>query len=117
FAPEHVVELVNELGVAIVDSKLDRCLQSAQLPGQVSGLLSHPGTVGMGGAVGVENAAAGDLQEDQDVESPQQHGVDGEEVAGQNRSGVGGEKLGPSRAIAARCRRHAMATKDAADGG
>src|SRR5206468_7498880 len=83
---------------------------------QVSGLLSHPGTVGMGGAVGVENAAAGDLQEDQDVESPQQHGVDGEEVAGQNRSGVGGEKLGPSRAIAARCRRQAMATKDAADG-
>jgi len=30
---------------------------------------------------------------------------------------VGGEKLGPSRAIAARCRRNAMAAKNGADGG
>src|SRR5713226_8082392 len=71
----------------------------------------------MGGAVGVENAAAADLQEDEHVESPKQHRVDGEEVAGQDRSGVSGEKLRPRRTIAARCRRNAMTAQDAADGG
>src|SRR5439155_25704409 len=113
---EHVIELVDELGIAIVDGELDWSLKLVQLPGQVPCLLSDPGGIGMGGAVGVENAAARDLQEDEHVESPKQHRVDGEEVAGQDRSGVGGEKLGPSRTIAARCRRHAMTAQDAADG-
>src|SRR2546428_4409082 len=57
-------------------------LKLVQLPGQVPGLLSDPGGIGMGGAVGVENAAAADLQADEHVESPKQHRVDGEEVAG-----------------------------------
>src|SRR6266566_4852341 len=104
----HLIELVDELGIPIMDSEPDWSLQLVQLPGQVSGLLSDPGGVGMGGAVGVENAAAADLHEDQHVEGPKQHRVDGKEVAGKDRSGVSGEKLRPSRTIAARCRRNAM---------
>lgn len=72
-------------------------------------------TVGMGGAVGVENAATGDLQEDQHVEGSKQHRVDSEEVAGQDRLAVSVEKLRPSRTIAAGCGR--KSTKDAANGG
>src|SRR6266705_5343767 len=116
FAAEYLIELVDELGIPIMDGEPDWSLQLVQLPGQVSGLLSDPGAVGMSGAVGVENAAAADLQEDDHVESPKQHRVDGEEVAGQDRSGVSGEKLRPSRTIAARCRRNAMTAQDAADG-
>src|SRR5712692_5065074 len=114
---KHVIELVDELGVAIMDGKLDRSFELVHLPAQVSGLLSDPGGVGMGGAVGVENAAAADLQQDEHVESPKQHGVDGEKVAGKDRSGVSREKLRPRRTIAARCRRNAMTAQDAADGG
>src|SRR6266581_4493841 len=93
FAAEHLIELVDELG--IMDGEPDWSLELVQLPGQVSGLLSDPGAVGMSGAVGVENAAAADLQEDEHIESPKQHRVDGEEVAGQDCSGVSGEKLRP----------------------
>src|SRR2546426_11855753 len=117
FAAQHMIELVDELGIPIMDGDPDWSLQLVQLPGQVSGLLRDPGGVGMGGAVGVENAAAADLQEDEHVESPKEHRVDGEEVAGQDRSGMSGEKLRPRRTIAARCRRNAMTAQDAADGG
>src|SRR6266581_7039442 len=117
FAAEYLIELVDELGIAIMDGEPDWSLQLVQLPGQVPGLLSDPGGVWMGGAVGVENAAAADVQEDEHVESPKQHRVNREEVAGKDRSGVSGEKLRPSRAIATRCRRNAMTTQDAPDGG
>ena len=117
FAAEHMIELVDELGIPIMDGELDWSLELVQLPGQVSSLLRDPGGIGMGSAVGVENAAAGDLHEYQHVEGPKQHRVDCEEVAGQGSSGVGAEELRPSGALAARCRRNAMAAKDAADGG
>ena len=61
---EHLVELVDELGISVVDSELDRALAFAELPGQISGLLCDPRAVGMGGAVGVEDAATRYLQED-----------------------------------------------------
>ncbi len=68
FAAEHLIELIDKLCISVVDGKLERSLELVQLPAQVSGLLSDPGAVGMGGAVGVENAPAGDLQEDEHVE-------------------------------------------------
>ena len=40
---EHVIELVDELGIAIVDGELDWSLKLVQLPGQVPCLLSDPG--------------------------------------------------------------------------
>jgi hypothetical protein len=58
FAAEHLIELVDELGIPIIDREPNWRLESIQLPTQVSGLLSDPSGVGMGGAVGVENAAA-----------------------------------------------------------
>ena len=56
-----------------------------------------------------------DLQENQHVQRPQHHRIDGEEVAGQDRAGMGGQELGPGWPVSTRCRRHAMATTDAAD--
>ena len=82
FALKHSIEFVDELGISIVNGKLDRSLEVVQLPAQVRCLLGHPGRVGMGRAVDVEDAPAVDLQEDQDVQRPEQHRVDGEEGAG-----------------------------------
>src|SRR6266700_2242351 len=117
FPAEHLIELVDEFGIPIMDGEPHWCVKLVQLPAQVPRLLSDPSGVGMGGAVGVENAAAADLQEDEHVESPKQHRVDSEEVAGKDRSGVSGEKLRPGQTIAARCWRNAMTAQDAADGG
>ena len=68
FRAEHLVELVDELAVAVMDEELDRVLQLAQLPGHVPSLLGHPDRVGMIGAVGVKDAAAMDLEKDQYVQ-------------------------------------------------
>jgi len=71
----------------------------------------------MGGAVGVENAAAGNLEEDEHVE------VRSRTVSTVKKSQArvaiawalrNWAQVGPS---ASWCRRHAMATEDAADGG
>jgi hypothetical protein len=117
FAGENLIELVDELGVPIMDGQPDGSLELVQLPAQVPCLLSDPGGVGMGGAICVQNAPTGDLHEDQHVESLKQHSVDGEEVVRNDRSGVGAEKLRPGRSIAARCGRNPMPAKYASDGG
>src|SRR3989442_115160 len=39
FAAEYLIELVDELGIPIMDGEPDWSLQLVQLPGQVSGLL------------------------------------------------------------------------------
>ncbi len=86
---EHLVELVDELGISVVDRELNRALESAELPGQISGLLCDPRAVGMGGAVDIEDAATRYLQEDEYIERAKQNGVDSEKVTGQDGSGVG----------------------------
>jgi hypothetical protein len=116
-AAEHLIELVDKLGISVVDGKSDWSLDLVQLLAQVSCLLRYPGRVGMGGAVGAEDAPTADLEKDQYVESAKKHYVDSEEVAGQDRAGVGAEELRPGRAIAARCWRNPMPAKDTADGG
>jgi hypothetical protein len=55
------------------------------------------------------------LDEEEHVEAPQQHRVDGEEIAGQHRRRLASEKLGPRRAGAPRRGIDAMATKNGPD--
>jgi hypothetical protein len=56
----------------------------------------------MGGDPGEVHAAAAVLDDDEDVEAAQDHGVDVTEIQGQDRVGLGGQELasgrpGPSR--------------------
>jgi|SRR5579872_4784690 len=111
-AAKHLVELIDELGVAIVDGELQRSLETRQFPGQIADLLSDPGRVGVCGAVGVEDAPAMDLHEYDHVERLEYGGVDGEEVTGQDGTGLGGQKLGPARSLASRGRRHPLPPKN-----
>jgi hypothetical protein len=58
---------------------------------QVTGLLGNPRSREVGGNAGDVDLAGGDLQEEQDVDPFEEHGIDGEEVAGQDGAGLGGE--------------------------
>jgi hypothetical protein len=64
---------------------------------QVPGLLGDPGAGRMGGHPDDVDLAGGDLDEEQHVDPFEQHGVDGEEVAGQHRVRLRGEELFPGR--------------------
>ena len=117
FGPKDLVEVVDEFGVTIVDREPNPNVEPAQLPGQVARLLGHPRRVGMEAAVGVQDSTAVDLHEDQHVESPKQDRVDGEEVAGHDRSGMRLQELRPAGSLAARSWRHAVAAENASDCG
>lgn len=58
-----------------------------------------------------------DLDEYQDLESPEQDRVVGEEVAGHDRSGMRLQELGPSGSLAARSWRHPVTAQNTADCG
>jgi len=68
---------------------------------EVSGLLGDPGPVGCAVTPAEVHAAGGQFDEEQHVDPLQQHGVDGEEVTGQDRLGLCGEELLPGRPASA----------------
>ncbi len=95
FSAQHPIEVVNELAIAVVDEELDRRLEPVKRPGQVPGLLGHPGRIRVGSTAGVEHSSAMDLNEDEDVQRLQQDCVDGEEIAGEDRAGMGAQEFSP----------------------
>src|SRR5258706_3380377 len=56
---------------------------------QVPCLLRHPGAAGMGGDAEDVDLAGGELDEEQDIDPFEEHGVNREEVTRQDRSGLG----------------------------
>jgi Alpha/beta hydrolase family len=71
---------------------------------QVARLLGHPAAIRVGRYPGQVNAAGRQLNEEQDVETLPEEGVDGEEVALENARRLLAEKLRPARLDALRCR-------------
>ena len=86
---EHGVERAGELACAIPDQELDGSRALAQVHQEVTRRLRRPRAVGMGGDAGQVNAPGAVLDDDQDVEAPQQHGVYVDEVDGENAVGLG----------------------------
>jgi hypothetical protein len=74
---EHHVEGGSELAVSVADQEPDLFATLAELPQEVAGLLGYPGDGGMGGDPGEVHAAAAVLDHDEDVETTQEHGIDG----------------------------------------
>jgi len=62
---------------------------------QVTGLLSHPRTRRMGGDPGQVHAPGPVLDEEQHVQTAQEHGIDVEEVRGEDRRGLPGQERPP----------------------
>jgi len=64
---------------------------------EITGGLGGPGAVGAGGDAGQVRASGAVLDDDQGVDTPEQHGVDVHEVGGQDAAGLGGQELLPGR--------------------
>jgi len=83
---------------------------------EVAGLLDCPLSGGMFGDAAEVHPAGAVLDEHQDIQSVQQHGVHVQEVDGEDPGGLGVQELAPRRARATRCRVDARGMQDLPDG-
>jgi hypothetical protein len=94
--PEHLVEDWAESFVPVMNQIADRFTVAFTGLGQLPGDLGAPG--GIGGAVGHpsdEDLPRVQVHEEEDVESLQADGLDGEEVTGDDRRGLGTHEVTP----------------------
>ena len=96
-AREHGVEGGGELAVPVADQESEPVGAVVEVHEQVAGLLGDPGPGRMVSDPGDVHAAAPVLDHDQDVETPQEEGVDVGEVDREDRLGLGGQELLPGR--------------------
>ncbi len=97
--------------------KLDVLEPLAEGEGEVAGLLGRPLAGGVGGDTSQMHPAGAVLDEHEDVQSLQQHGVHVEEVDGEDSGGLGVQELPPGRTRAAWRRIDARIAQDLPDGG
>ena len=109
---EDGVERGGEQSVPVADEVAQRLDPLTQVEEQVAGLLGHPFTGWVGGHPGQVHSPVGDFDEDQDVQPAQQHRLDGEEVAGDDAVGLGGEELPPARPVPPWRRVHTSVVQD-----
>src|SRR6266508_2902117 len=102
---EHVDALAGE-------HRIERGGASVEVHQQIPCLLGDPGTGRVGGDPGDVDLARADLDEEQHVDPFKEHGVDGEEVAGQDRVRLRGEELFPGGPGTAWCRVDASPVED-----
>ncbi len=92
---EHLVERSCELVVAIVDQKPDRLRPLNERLDDVPRLLGGPLPGGVRGDSGELHAPGGQLDEHECIEATEQHGVDGEEIAGDDPVGLCAQERAP----------------------
>ena len=69
-----------------------------ECPGDLGGLLGEPGAGGVGGAAGEVDAAASQLDEEENVEAVERDRLDGEEVEGEDAPGLLAQERLPAEA-------------------
>ena len=94
-----------ELRVAVVDQEAHRPLPSAAVDHEVARLLGDPCPARVLGDAGEANPARVELDEEQHVEAPQPHRVDGQEVARDHALRLRAQERPPRRARPPRRRR------------
>jgi hypothetical protein len=94
---EHGVERGGELAVPVADQEPEPVGVFAEVHEQVAGLLGDPVSGGMGGDSGEVHAATVVLDDEENVEAAQEHGVDVGEVDGEDGVGLRGQELAPGR--------------------
>src|SRR4029450_104176 len=115
--PEEIVESSAELGVPIAENIVHAASLLAQHQQQIPRLLGDPGAIGVGGDPGQVNPSGVQFDEEQHVQPFEPHGVDGEEVAGEDPGGLLTQKRPPGRTRAPRGRVEAVAAQRFADRG
>jgi hypothetical protein len=96
-AVKHRVEGGHELGVAIADEELDGLGVLVKVHQEVPGLLADPRCGRVGGGPEDVDAPGGVFDDGQAVHLGAVQQVDGEEVGGDDRFGLGAQELGPGR--------------------
>ena len=99
FSFEYFVEARHGLGVPVADQEPGGDLCVGEIAGDVPGLLVDPSFIGMCGHPGDPDPPAAEFDEEQHVETIEQHGVDVEEVRGHDARRLGTEELTPGGAV------------------
>jgi hypothetical protein len=112
---EDVVEGATELAVAIMDEETDRPRALRESPGKLSCLLGCPTPIGVGAAAREVHTPRAEFDEEEHIQAPEPEGLDGEEVARDDRRGVGRQELAPAELGASAGRRDAALPEDLGD--
>jgi hypothetical protein len=96
-AAEDLVEGRAELRVAIVDQETHRARPSAAVEHEVARLLGGPGAARVRGYAREVDPACCELDEEQHVEAPQPHRLDGQEVASEHALRLGAQKTSATK--------------------
>ena len=115
FRSEDLVEAGHVLRVAVANEEAGRDALVDNVTGDVPGLLGDPARMGMGGDAGDPDPSAAELDEEQDVEALQPKRVDGEEVGGDDVSGLGPKKRAQGGTASPRSRSEAVILHDPGD--
>jgi len=118
FSGEHFVEGSGELRVPISNQEPDSSdIGFIESDEEVAGLLGDPGAVGFAGDTETQDASRLQVQEEQHVDRLEPHGLNGEEVAGDDTSCLRTHELPPRRTVSPRGRPEPRTTKERADRG
>ena len=110
---EHCVECGGEFRVAIAEQELDAVGGVAvEVHQQVPGHLAYPRVIGMVGDAEDPDPAGCVFDDCQDVGGGAVEEIDGDEVGGQDRFGLGAQELRPRRAGTSRRRRDPSISQD-----
>jgi hypothetical protein len=112
FASEDVIEAAAELGVAIVNQEAERLLTIVEVHQQVARLLRGPGACRVRRAGDELDPAALEGDEEEDVDSLQPGGFDGEDITGQGRRRMLAKEVSPRELVPLRRRRHTLTGED-----
>ena len=97
-AGKHGVERGREFAVPVADQEPEPLGALTEIYQQVAGLLGDPGAGGVGGDPRDVHAATVVLDDEENVEAAQEHGVDVGEVDGEDGVSLRGQELAPGRA-------------------
>jgi hypothetical protein len=106
----NLVEGTAELRIPVAEQEAHPSPAFLQRQQKVPGLLGDPGAVGVGGHPAEVHPAGVQFDEEQHVEPFEPHGVDAEEVAGEDPGGLLTQQRSPRRARAPRGRVEATTT-------
>ena len=112
---DHGVEAGRVLRITVADEESHVDLGVEEVHRDVSGLLGHPGIIRMCRDAGDPESAPSDLQEEENVQPPQEHGVHREEVGGHDVGRLSTEELRPAHP-SPWCGSHVPVGEDLGDG-
>jgi hypothetical protein len=117
FTAEDFIEAGGELCITVTDEVAERPRSLGEDPDELASLLGDPVPIRVGCDACKMDTPSVVLDEEQDVEPVQEHGLHGEEVTRQQGLGLGPKKRSPARAHPPRRRLDPVTCEDSPDTG